>query len=736
MQKRFTVFLLIIILLLSHTANSQSTVRDESDSLIFIIKTDRNQLNKIKAFNTLIYQMMWKDMDSAGKMLDSSSRWTKSINKPQATALFNNLKGTYHWFTGNLDSAKKYYLYTYRYSRKHNLQSTYQNSIANLGALYNIMSKTDSAIFYLKKALELGATLQDAKKLAKIHFDLGSVYNQIELNHLALEHLLKSVTYYEQNNDSLRLIYVYTSLGGTYQGIGDFEKARYYGLKAIAYDKNVEEVDLLHDHYNNLGVAHWLEKNDFDSARYYIQKGLDLLPREHSEINRYTYLLNFGGMELDAGNYAKALEYFHQALAIDLPHEDNYRTSALYINLGTAHVRLMNYDSAQYFLKEGIEMAHQAMAYENLANGYSGMYWLDSIRGDYFKALKHYQQYKVFSDSIDSHEVRNRIAELEIIHESEQKEKENIYLRTKNQLNEKVISNQQIIVFIVVAALTIILIFTLILLRNRRKIKQANQQLFEKNEALTESSRIIHDKNTSLQAQKAELEKLNQTKDKFFSVVAHDLKSPFNVLLGFLEILERDFGNMDDDSKYEIIKILHVSSNNTYNLLVNLLEWSRSQRGLIRAVPQKINLRVIAGQALEFLSFRAQQKEHRIENRIDKQLTTLADPMLSQQVFINLINNAIKFTPRTGYIYIDAQRHDDAILISLCDNGIGIPEKARQNLFGLDSQFRQNGTENEQGTGLGLLICHEFITLMNGRIWVESKEGLGSCFHFTLPACD
>ena len=290
--------------------------------------------------------------------------------------------------------------------------------------------------------------------------------------------------------------------------------------------------------------------------------------------------------------------------------------------------------------------------------------------------------------------------------------------------------------FIVVAALTIILIFTLILLRNRRKIKPANQQLCEKNEALTESSRIIHEKNASLQAQKAELEKLNQTKDKFFSVVAHDLKSPFNVLLGFLEILERDFGNMDDESKYEIIKTLHVSSNNTYNLLVNLLEWSRTQRGLIRAVPQKIHIRVNADQALEFLSFRARQKEHRIENRIDKQLTALADPMLSQQVFINLINNAIKFTPRAGHIQIDAQRHDDTIMISVCDNGIGIPEKVRQNLFGLDSQFRQNGTENEQGTGLGLLICHEFITLMNGRIWVESQEGQGSCFHFILPACD
>lgn len=233
--------------------------------------------------------------------------------------------------------------------------------------------------------------------------------------------------------------------------------------------------------------------------------------------------------------------------------------------------------------------------------------------------------------------------------------------------------------------------------------------------------------------QNQQLAKLNATKDKFFSIIAHDLKSPFSGIMGLTELLLRNV------RKYEIEKIekytshIHRSADEAYKLLQNLLEWSRSQTGRLDFNPHEIILSELLDKVFDIVNNQAISKEISIDTDINKKLIVFADENMLNTILRNLISNAIKFTNRKGIISISAQKREHDVLIKVSDNGIGMEEEIRIKLFKISEKVSVQGTENEKGTGLGLLLCKEFIEKHHGDIWVESEEDKGSTFFFTLP---
>jgi PAS domain S-box-containing protein len=241
------------------------------------------------------------------------------------------------------------------------------------------------------------------------------------------------------------------------------------------------------------------------------------------------------------------------------------------------------------------------------------------------------------------------------------------------------------------------------------------------------------DADRALKESELRLRQLNATKDKFFSIIAHDLRSPFASILGFCELLTEEVQNENCEGIKEYAKIISDSSNRALNLLQNLLEWSRTQTGAINYSPSNFEIADLIDEVVCFLSDSAHQKSLTITKKDCPSLNILADRDMIAAVLRNLISNSIKFTNPGGRIEISLQKFPEELRIIISDDGVGIDKKNLENLFRIEKSYSTIGTANEHGTGLGLILCKEFIDIHGGTIWVESEKGEGSKFIFNIP---
>ncbi|MEI6175088.1 MAG: ATP-binding protein [Bacteroidota bacterium] len=232
-----------------------------------------------------------------------------------------------------------------------------------------------------------------------------------------------------------------------------------------------------------------------------------------------------------------------------------------------------------------------------------------------------------------------------------------------------------------------------------------------------------------------ELAKLNTEKDKFFSIIAHDLRSPFNAFLGFTKLLDDELSTMTKENTQKIAMTMRKSASNLYNLLENLLEWSRMQQRLVPFTPEKIQLLQVVEAIKQIALEPAKIKEIELTFDIPGDISVFGDGNMLQSVIRNLVSNAIKFTPKGGRVSVSAKGTiDNGVEFSVKDTGIGMSPQMVADLFRLDVQTNRKGTENEPSSGLGLLLCKDFVEKHGGKLWVESEEEKGSTFCFTLPA--
>lgn len=249
---------------------------------------------------------------------------------------------------------------------------------------------------------------------------------------------------------------------------------------------------------------------------------------------------------------------------------------------------------------------------------------------------------------------------------------------------------------------------------------------------IVDITKRMHDE-AEIKLKNEELQNLNATKDKFFSIIAHDLKSPFNSIVGFSGLLVELVQENNFDGIREYTKIVHESASQAMDLLMNLLEWSRSQTGRMTFKPVVSDMSSLINNATELFGDSARLKSITIRTELPTDSMVLVDQIMMGTVLRNLISNAIKFTRPGGQILVSAEQREGEWLVSVSDNGIGIKKDDVKKLFRLEENYTTLGTNNEKGTGLGLILCKEFVEKHGGKIWVESEEGNGSTFSFTIP---
>ncbi len=232
-----------------------------------------------------------------------------------------------------------------------------------------------------------------------------------------------------------------------------------------------------------------------------------------------------------------------------------------------------------------------------------------------------------------------------------------------------------------------------------------------------------------------ELQELNASKDKFFSIIAHDLKGPLSGATALLDLVLKDLDQLTIDEFKEYFILVHEYISGTYKLLENLLSWARLQKGSMPNNPDLFSLHYAINNSIELLKGNADQKGINIKLEMDSELMVYADSNMIFTVIRNLLSNAIKFTPENGEISIFAHILDDnRVICGIQDNGIGMTEEDKQKLFKIGVHHTTLGTKNEKGTGLGLLLCKELVEKSGGQIWVDSEIGVGTSFNFTIPA--
>ena len=233
-----------------------------------------------------------------------------------------------------------------------------------------------------------------------------------------------------------------------------------------------------------------------------------------------------------------------------------------------------------------------------------------------------------------------------------------------------------------------------------------------------------------------ELKRSNATKDKLFSIIAHDLRNPFHAFIGLSHALLSDLEAGNSDMVLDYARMMNESAEQGYELLVNLLDWSRQQRNIIVYTPRPFNLKDMINRTISIVSTSAAAKNIAIEFVAEKEWTINSDEAIFSTVFRNLLSNAVKYTPDGGCITVEVVKSAEFYNISVKDSGVGIPAGKLKTLFSGDAVASTPGTNHEKGTGLGLMLCRDFVRMLGGDIWVESVEGKGSTFTFSVPNKD
>lgn len=289
--------------------------------------------------------------------------------------------------------------------------------------------------------------------------------------------------------------------------------------------------------------------------------------------------------------------------------------------------------------------------------------------------------------------------------------------------------------YLITTLITLVVAYPLstLIIKSYKRIDIQKNEIEKKNTILSNKNKKIETQARELVEKNRQLVKLNSNKDKFFTIISHDIKSPFSGLLGIVEMLNTDYEELSTEEIKELIGLARSASLNIYKLLEGLLEWAQTQTDGVGCEFENINLYDESRMIIALQKASALNKKIIIDNKIEEDLFVLADKRSINTVLRNLVANAIKFTPNGGIIKVSTEIEDAEVIVAVSDAGIGMSEEDKNKLFKIEIHHTTVGTNKEMGTGLGLILCKELIKKHNGKIWVESELGKGSSFKFTLP---
>ena len=563
---------------------------------------------------------------------------------------------------------------------------------------------------YAKSALVLAQKINYQNGIAGAYKNMGIYYMLKDANPLALDYFDKSYKLYKSLNNQIGAAKALNNMGYFYSLIKDYKEGNEYYRQAANVANGLYVPSLKAVWLGNIGV-NFEAMGKLDSAYLYYKQMLALTTLKENKNLRGTAYSNLASYQLKKRNFKLAIQIAEKALSFHKANKDvpNQEFSSTYMILGQAYYNLGDYKKAMQFFKQSNDIATQIGFSENIVENYHNFYRLDSLEGNSKAALKNFLIYSQLRDSLTNANKNRKIAFYQIKFQSEKSEAENQRLRKEEEKNKVYISRQQTRVITLAVTIGLILIAVFILSRVNRRMESKNKIIKQQNKNLEEA---------------------NLVKNRLFSVIAHDLRTPFSHIIPLLEMIEKD--QMDQADFKELAPLIKVNFLDNLLLVDNLLLWAKSQLDGFKLKPEVFNVNILGDELKQFFSEASFQKNITIQNSIQEDMVILADKETIKIVMRNLISNAIKFTSEGGYITMASKFSEGVATIQIIDTGVGIKNADPEQLFTITT-YTTLGTSNEKGTGMGLKICKDFIELNHGTIYVESVENLGTTFSFTLP---
>jgi len=571
----------------------------------------------------------------------------------------------------------------------------------------------------------------------------------------------------------------YQLLSVGYETAGNINKSIESALNALKIYEKIGDESGIGSSYNNIGLV-YLDENETAEALGYFKKSLDIFSKLNKAENIFRSVINIARVYEQQHNYPLALKTYMQTLAISqklTANQNIYRAGSLY-KIGNIYFDEHQYTTSEEYLlkaiqslagakeaypasqiylflskiyiiqkqfhksldaaKKGLELVEKEDYKTQLAENYLQMANVYAALNNYSDAYRFQQLYLKLKDSLVNTENVKAVAQLQYNYKLEKKESANQVLLKDKKIADTQILLQKLIIqrqyaigaFIGIGLLSFV-VLSVFYYRSLQTKKKDNELLYTQQQEILEQNQEIIAQNEEIFIQKEYLSQLNNTKDKLFSIISHDLRSPVLTLQEALTLFNSDLltqeeiGSMSD----ELLK----NVNNTSAMLDNVLFWAKNQMEGIQIKKEIFDIRemIIAN----FINFDKQSRDKKISliNCITEPINVIADAGTIDIVVRNLLSNAIKFCRANDNITISATVESSFLHLSIADTGIGMSKEVQQKLFNAADYHSTYGTANETGTGLGLNLCVEFVSLNGGSIWVESELGKGSIFTFTIP---
>lgn len=720
------IILSIFILLLTATLTKAQPnfSKRKVDSLILLIGNSTNE-KLVDIYSQLSKQYLKRNSDSsfiyANQALELAKKDKSDLSYYTAYQSLGEVFFEIFDFLTALEYFQKADEYCERLNDK-KLKIEVSLSIGN--SLRNLKRYSESINVY-RQALDIAKEIEDYGNEGLLLYRISFSYYDITDYNKALEYAIKSANTLISHNIEKNLAEAYNFIGYIHMSLKNNDLANDYFLKSHAYYLKVNDIRGLSSTLNNIGII-YNDKNDYEKAIDYYTKSLEYSKQLKDKEGIATSMNNIGLLYVEMGQIEKGIDYYFQALKYSLEIFDKNSTANLYNNIAGAYVKTNNYSKAEEYVNKALSISKDITDLSFVQESYQILAKIFSQKGDFKKAFEYQAKQLAYNDSLYFQQRTSSIAEMQTRFETEAKEKEIQLLKKDNEINILEVDRHKILQKYLALSAFLFLALTIVILIGQRRRKKTNNILALKNKELEIA-------NKKLQDSEQNLKELNATKDKFFSIIAHDLKNPFNALLGFSELLEKTYDSCSEEEKKEYINVIYESSQNLFKLLDNLLQWSRTQTNSISYHPEEFVVYPLIMQEVEFLHLNAEKKMIRINVNVNYKTTAYADKNIISSVVRNLISNAIKFTNTNGQVDIETLDLESEIQVSISDSGIGIDNNDLDKIFQLNSSISNKGTANEDGTGLGLLLCKEFTEMNHGRIWATSNKGKGSTFYFTIP---
>ncbi len=548
-----------------------------------------------------------------------------------------------------------------------------------------------------------------------VNHTLGNAYSLLGNYQLGLKYYSRARNLYKKVGDQHGALLVTNNIGVTYLDIKEYKKARDIYLKidtAAAVNENNVGISL------NLGTA-YLKLGEYEKARMQINREVEYGKASNDLITLAYAYSSLGDVYRAQGINNKAVNYYKKSIQASDSVQNVLLKEPALNGIAEIYLKEAKTDAALTHAQKAFTIGEKNNSVPAKNNAAEILYKIYNAMGKPEMALKYHVLHKTFSDSLFNDEISREIGRLEAKNKFEKRELALKEQQKQESLeNEKRVAEHRTYLAILAALLLASMIGAYTFYRNGKVRKATNNLLKEKNDEIKSQTR--------------QLKELNEVKSHLFSIISHDLRGPISSLSGIINL--HDMNSLSPGEIEIMMGQVAQKFKYTSSLLTNLLSWSRSQLEGYHTEPVNFDLKKLADAVLPVATSKARDKNISVANDIDHAIPVYADRNMMELVLLNLLSNAVKFTPQSGCIALSASMSHNSVEVCVSDTGVGIPEDKVKLLLKNDSFYSTKGTQNEKGTGLGLMLCKDFIEKNNGTLNIQSSPEAGSTFCFTIPA--